>query len=493
MKKLFLNFFYLTLIAVLLSGCAGEEKSPKFVFLFIGDGMGLGQQQLTESYLGAYDSEYPMPELNFTGLPQKGFITTYSSSHKITDSAAAGTALSSGQKTSNGRIMKNSEATAGFTSVAAAAKSMGMQAGVISSVSLDHATPAVFYANADSRNAYYEISMQLPESGFDFFGGGGFRNPEGLQVNQKYSENYTRQDTRGVDAGDRKNMLLYAKEKGYTVITTADEFHALKKGMDKVIAINPQLQSGAAMPYAIDRPDGELALADFVRKGIELMENDNGFFMMVEGGKIDWACHANDAATTVHEVIDFDQAVKEAIDFYLLHPDETLIIVTGDHETGGLAMGNTVTYSQDVFRVLSHQKASLEVVENYMESLDHPDFSLVMEALGKFYGLGTDIPLNGFDSLRIRYALHSSAGIPVRQNKIPDEFLDYGGYDPVAITATRIMSEKAGVAWTSWSHTSIPLPVHSIGMGSERFGGFYDNTDIPKRIMELIGYTAINK
>ncbi|PLW97377.1 MAG: alkaline phosphatase, partial [Marinilabiliales bacterium] len=197
MKKILLFSIIALFSLSLFTSCTEQNEAPKYVFLFIGDGMGLGQQQLTESYLGAYNSTYPDPKLYFTSLPQKGFITTYSKSHKITDSAAAGTALAGGEKTDNGMIMKSGDGTEEYYSVAEIAKDLEMKVGIISSVSLDHATPAVFYANADSRNMYYEISMQLPDSDFDFFGGGGFKNPEGLDTEKKYSENYTHQDSDG--------------------------------------------------------------------------------------------------------------------------------------------------------------------------------------------------------------------------------------------------------------------------------------------------------
>ena len=485
MKKILLFSIIALFSLSLFTSCTEQNETPKYIFLFIGDGMGLGQQQLTESYLGAYNSTYPDPKLYFTSLPQKGFITTYSKSHKITDSAAAGTALAGGEKTDNGMIMKSGDGTEEYYSVAEVAKDLEMKVGIISSVSLDHATPAVFYANADSRNMYYEISMQLPDSDFDFFGGGGFKNPEGLDTEKKYSENYTHQDSEGEVVADNKNMLEYAREKGYTIINTKEDFNSLKHGDEKVIAINPEQQSGAAMTYAIDRNEGELSLADYVRKGIDLLENENGFFMMVEGGKIDWACHSNDGATVIHEVIDFDKAVGEAMKFYLNHPDETLIIVTGDHETGGLGLGSTISGKGNDIALFNNQKASLEVIEKHMSMLTEPTFEQILTEVDSYFGLGTEIALTDYDIKRLRKAYNHTyrGGDGMTESEVS---ATYGYYDPVTITATHILSEKAGVDWTTYSHTSMPLPVHSIGAGSEVFGGYYDNTDIPKKIIALI-------
>lgn len=484
MKKI-LSLALSLLAVIIFTSCNQTQDPPKYIFFFIGDGMGLGQEQLTESYLGAYDTENMDPKLFFTGMPQKGFITTYSKSHKITDSAAAGTALAAGEKTDNGRIMKNSDASESFKSVAHIAKENGMKVGILSSVSLDHATPAVFYANADSRNMYYEISMQLPDSEFDFFGGGGYRNPEGLESNNKYSEKYTQQDQEGTKATDKKNMLEYAREKGYTIINSKDALMSLDNSDEKIIAINPVLQSGSAMPYAIDNNAGDPELADYVEKAIEVLDNENGFFMMVEGGKIDWACHSNDAATVVHEIVDFDKAIGKAMEFFLQHPEETLIIVTGDHETGGLGMGNTLAGKETDYKSLAHQKASLEVIEKEMKSLQQPSYETIMTRVEEYFGLGSAVTINAYDSLRLKRAWKAS--FDPTYTRTDDDVVRYGYYEPVTITATHILSEKAGIAWTTFSHTAMPLPVHSIGNGSEIFGGYYDNTDIPKKIASLIG------
>ncbi|PID94240.1 MAG: alkaline phosphatase [Bacteroidetes bacterium] len=486
MKKRYLLPLIALIILGLFGACKEEEKNPKYLFLFIGDGMGLGQEQLAESFLGAYDQAYPTPQLHMTRMPQKGIVTTYSKSHKITDSAAAGTAFSSGEKTTNGMVMMNPDTTQTYTSVATYAKKKGMKIGIISTVSLDHATPAVFYAHAPSRNNYYEIGMQLPESGFDYFAGGGFRDPKGLKSNTKYSENYTNQKTANNNTGEgKKDLLTYAKEKGYTLINSKQDFKALPADAEKIIAINPELQGGAAMPYTIDRTEGSLALSDYVSKGIEILDNDKGFFMMVEGGKIDWACHANDAIAAIHEMVDFDKAIGEALKFYEQHPEETLIVITGDHETGGLSMGNTLSGKKTDYQLLKNQTASLEVIEKEMRALVSPSFDQVMEVVKSYFGLGDKIALTPYDEKRLqkayRYAFVAKDKVSPREaNRL------YGYYEPVCITAAAILAEKAGIAWTTFSHTSMPLPVHSIGAGSDQFGGFYDNTDIPKRFMALI-------
>ena len=153
----------------------------------------------------------------------------------------------------------------------------------------------------------------------DFFGGGGLKIPAG---------NYNQ---------EMVNLYKKATEEGFTVTATAEEFHNLVPESLPVIAMAPGLTRDAALPYAIDMREGDLTLADFTAKGIELLDNENGFFMMVEGGKIDWASHSNDLARTVAETVEFDRAVEVGWEWARSRGD-TLIVVTADHETGGLEL-----------------------------------------------------------------------------------------------------------------------------------------------------------
>jgi len=116
----------------------------------------------------------------------------------------------------------------------------------------------------------------------------------------------------------------------------------------KILAFNENLDISAAMPYSMDNKENDLELKDIITKAIDVLDNENGFFIMLEGGKIDWACHMNDAAGCIKEVIAFDDAIGVAMKFYKKHPDETVILVTADHETGGLSLGSTLKkYSMD--------------------------------------------------------------------------------------------------------------------------------------------------
>ena len=155
---------------------------------------------------------------------------------------------------------------------------------------------------------------------------------------------------------DRGGAVLEGPEAGYKVTYTQADAEAVTAEDGRVILMDEHLADSDAMDYDMDRADGEWALSDYVQKGIEVLDNDTGFFMMCEGGKIDWACHGNDPATVFEEVVDMDNAIKVAYDFYKKHPKETLIVVTADHETGGLGLG-TGKYELQL-KALAKQKQS---------------------------------------------------------------------------------------------------------------------------------------
>ncbi len=297
------------------SGRDISDAKAKYVFLFIGDGMAMPQITAAEAYLNAHSGTSPgVEKLSFTQFPAQGLTTTYDAGSFITDSASAGTAIATGSKTLSGVISMDETRTKKLKTIAEYAKESGMKVGIISSVNLDHATPACFYAKEESRNNYLSINMQLANSNFDYFAGGMVRidkTPEGQ-----------------LSAHD---MM---KKNGWILASSREELNALVPGDKQVYAYYNTSFTRNSLDYAIDMEAEDISLAEYTAKGIELLDNDEGFFMMVEGGKIDWACHANDAAASIHNTLAFDNAVKEAIEFYNAHPDDTIIIVTGDHETG---------------------------------------------------------------------------------------------------------------------------------------------------------------
>jgi len=234
------------------------SQQAKYVFFFIGDGMGLAHVAATEAYLGSKQDKVGFEKLSFTKFPVVGLATTFAENRLITCSAAAGTALATGNKTTINTISMDGKRENPLKTVAELAKEMGFKVGIISSVSIDHATPATFYAHQPNRSNYYQISLELPESGFDFFGGGGFADPFYRNTN---------------------NISVFSKapEKGYTITATKEDFYQLKPEAGKAIAIGAKLQPSGALRFDIDQTNEDIPLEDFVEKGIQFLENEKGF------------------------------------------------------------------------------------------------------------------------------------------------------------------------------------------------------------------------
>ena len=448
-------------------------KKAKYVFFFIGDGLAMPQINAAEIFKGTQGSGGPMAKgvLNFTSFANVGMQTTQAANTFITESAAAGTALATGHKTNNDVLGMDPTKTKKFKSMAELAKEKGMKVGIVTSVSLDHATPGAFYAHEATRNNLYEIGLSLANSGFDYFAGGGLLAPTGKNK-------------------DQINVLDIARKNGYKVVNDSESINRLSKADGRVIAIAPQLAADQAMKYDIDRPQEEISLADFTRKGIDLLDNANGFFLMVEGGKVDWSCHANDAATSVRDVLSFDQAIGEAMKFYAKHPDETLIVVTGDHETGGMTIGFAGTQYSTYFNKIGAQTLSYEEftkqVAAYRASAGVNGARLEdwLPILERQFGLDD---LSAYDKKRLADALAVSVTDPKQRVKDDESSLLYGNYDPFCVTVTHILNQKAGIGWTTYAHTGVAVPVYSQGVGGEMFKGYYDNTDTAKKIMAVMG------
>ncbi|MBO5923435.1 MAG: alkaline phosphatase, partial [Lentisphaeria bacterium] len=333
MKKLLSTLFAMWVLTVSLVLTAAELKPVKYVFLFIGDGMSIPQRMMAEEY----SKRIGQGKLFINSMPYQAVTTTHSANEFITDSAASGTAIACGEKTINGCIGMDKTRKRNLTSTAKVAKAAGRKVGIITSITINHATPASFYANNPSRSNYYAIALDLVNSNFDYFGGGG-----AAQNNDKKSKLYK---------GDIYDLAAQA---GYKVAHGKKAIRAIQPGSGKVFAVGAK----SALPYAIDRTAEDMPLADFVKHAIQHLDNEKGFFIMTEGGRIDPVCHSNDAATVMHEIIDFDNAVKAAFEFAKKHPAETLIVVTGNHDTGGLTLGFAGTGYKSYLENLQYQKCS---------------------------------------------------------------------------------------------------------------------------------------
>ena len=236
------------------------DASPKYVFMFIGDGMSSPQTNAAQVYNGNNVSgAIELEKLTFTQFPVVGLQYTQDSTSFCPDSASTATSLSSGFKTHSGVIgMGVDKVTAGETIAEKVKQQLGWKVGIISSVTLNHATPAAYYAHIASRNDYYEIGEQMAASGFDYFAGGSLLENDG------------------------EALYEVLEDAGYTVTSDRDTILSLNADSGKVYAVSPELQDDGAMKYALDMDDDDITLAEFVRKGIDVLYNEKGFFLMCE-------------------------------------------------------------------------------------------------------------------------------------------------------------------------------------------------------------------
>ena len=404
MKKIFKTALVVLLAVLFTTSCSNHKA--KYVFLFIGDGMGFSHVALAEAYLAQERGDACAQDpLTFTQFPVLGLATTYSASNPITCSSAAGTALATGTKTKNHMLGMDPDSLP-LRSIAYTLHDAGYKIGIMTTVGINHATPASFYAHNVSRSDYYPIGLELIESGFEFFGGGGFLHPTG---SPKLEEPLPSLDS-------------LAEAAGYTFARGLDEF--AEKKCDKMILTRPENWDGA-LPFRFGAAEDELNLAQVVDAAIQVLEKKSkGFFIMAEGGLIDYAAHSNNTIADIFETLDMDEAVAVAYEFYKKHPKQTLIVVTADHETGGVALGREKGYKFDltVFDEVQTNESSNDV-EQYMNT-----------------------------------------------KAVQQEY-----------------SEKAHIGWATGSHTGTPVPVWAIGAGSEQFAGRQDNTDIPRKICKAMG------
>lgn len=436
-------------LILLFCASAVFAEAPKYIILFIGDGLSTPQRMIAEEFA----LKIGHGQLTINHLPNHATTRTVSANSLVTDSAASGTAIACGEKTNNGRIGMSPDLRR-LESVAEAARDSGRKVGIVTTVTMNHATPASFYGHQPNRGQSYDLGLDMIASNFDFFAGGGVSKRD-----DKTAKAY------------KGDIYELAKEAGYEVIDCdEDAIRALRPGGKKVMAFG----AAGAIPYAIDLAPGRLTLADYTKKALEMLDNPNGFFLMVEGGSIDWAGHSNEAATNLREVLGLDQAVREAVRFAEEHPGEVLLIVTGDHETGGMTMGFAGTgYALYVER-LANQKMSTGEFDKLLKKVqkETPGFGFedAKTLLAEYYGFVFD------DEKSPMYVKESE------RRELEKAF----GEGKLPNAAKVLISAKAGVGWTSGAHTGLPVLTTSMGKDAEKFTGLFENADISIKLKELI-------
>ena len=462
------------IVATLFALSALAEGQVKYVFYFIGDGMGVNQINVTETYLAALKGKIGYEPILMSNFPVVGLVNTYSATNGVTDSAAGGTALASGHKTKNGAIGMLEDLKTPCNSIAVWAKKAGKAVGVATNVAITHATPASFYGHQPNRNMYYEMGQDLCKSNFDFFAGSDFHRP-----NTKEGEPTLREQ---------------AKAAGYTILTGGyKEYQKKGRKADKLILFqsdeqNEKLQSDH-IPYALDQDKNDLTLEQITRAGINFLmsKQKDGFFFQIEGGMIDYACHRNDIGNVINEVLDLDKAVRVAYEFYEQHPDETIIVISADHETGGLVMGcGPYELHTDLLKYQTRSIDETKWLLNQLYKKAPKKFTRaeVDKQLQAILGLGAGIPVSDKQRERI-----------VRRWKAIEQAINDGGkvsdrINDLCETCKHIISEAALISWASGGHSNGYVPVYAIGPGTEVFQGRINNTEIAPAMARIAGYKA---
>ena len=462
------RFCQLLFLSLLVAGCTSKPE-VKYVFYFIGDGMGVNQVIGTN----LYNEANGLGTVNFSQFPVRNFITTVSANSLVTDSSAAGTALASGVKIDNSVVGVDPDGNP-VSNLTEWAHAAGFGTGVATNVGVNHATPASFVAHTDKRSSYEEISIQMIASPVDFMAGSTFLT----------------------DRGSGHDAALFeqkADSAGIAVYKGSEAIRDLDLSRERVVCLSGEEED--SLPYAIDREEDDTQLSDFTEAGIRYLESrygKKGFFFMVEGGKVDYAGHANDAATCFQEVNDLAQSVDLALAFLKRYPKETLILVTADHETGGLMLGSG-RYEMHP-DLLSGQHASVDAVtEKFREAFfpeDKPFKAPTWDAVKAFFA----------ENLGLWGVAEVSERMEQQLKEVYDRTFGRGGDRNLSETnlysenyrlvaeMVRSVDRIAGYQWSFGSHSGSPVGLYVIGACAEEFSIVRDNAEIAPLIARLAGY-----
>ena len=455
MLKRFLSLFFVTTLAI-----AAYAAQPKYIFYFIGDGMGLGPVMATEQYnRQVLKNTDPILMLRF---PIVSSAMTYSADAPVTDSAAAGTALSTGHKTRNGMLGMDAD-TVAVNSIAKYLKEKGYGIGITTTVPIDDATPGAFYAHQPNRGMYNEITGDMVASDYNFFAGSILR-------------------------GDKEKTLKMLSDGGYSVFYGLDQLKA-SAPKDKTLLLGPEGITQYQCGYTIDSIAGALTLPQITQAAIDHLTRftPKKFFLMVEGGNIDWCNHSNDGGTAIKEILNFNQAIALAYEFYRQHPKETLIIVTADHDTGGCSVGaggKHADYSLIDYQRISKDNFSAKCKE-MAKSNDNITWNEMKQILGNDLGLFGPIAVKEKEEKKLEEAFTE---VFVKKDAEENKTL-YNSYDYFVEAVFKFLDRKAGFGWTTNSHTGCLVPVCAVGVGAEKFSNLNNNIDIPHKIASLVGIT----
>lgn len=440
-----------------LSASPAAQAAPKNIIYMIGDGMG-------PAYLSAYryymdDPATKVVEKTIYDELWLGMATTYPDDDTVvTDSAAGATALSTRIKSYNGAISVD-HAHKHLTTMLEIAKHAGKATGVVATAQINHATPAAFIAHNKSRKNYDEIANDYFDNKVDgkfvadlMFGGG---------INY-----FERKD---------RHLANEFKAAGYQYSNNWQDFNKINK-LPALALLAP-----VGFPSTLDNPVAQ-PLVQMTNKALQLLSAGpkNGFVVMIEGSQIDWCGHANDIACAMAEMHDFANAIKAAKAFVDANPD-TLLVITADHETGGLSLGAEGVYAWNsaMLRQVRKTAASLATI---LVSADETQWP-------KLWQDNTGLSLTKTEWAQLAASLKAAKPVFASKNWQQEaDLLEAQAklLEPVASRIKQLINHYSKTGWTSGAHTAIDVPVMTYGKGASDFAGHQDNTDIAKKLIGFI-------
>lgn len=316
-----------------------------------------------------------------------------------------------------------------------------------------------------------DLDRQFIGSGFDFLAGAALN---GLKDRD----------------GNPTDVAELYKKNNIRVINGYDEYLAARPDKGRVVLVDKNPFQSGNTGYLIDSIAGMITLEQMTRACLDHLQavSPERFFMMVEGGNIDHALHGNDAATAISEVFNFNRALQIAYDFMLQHPDETLIVVTADHDTGGLSIGNDANGYTAYFELLQNQKVSKEMFSDICKSIIASGKDYTWDEMKSYLedkmGFWKQVKLSDKET----ESLHNLFTEVFFRGNVSDKKSLYNNFNAFADKVFGIMSKKAAAGWTTTAHSGNPVPVYAAGTGCEVFGCMQDNTEIPRKIAALAGY-----
>jgi len=409
------------------------DARPRNVVLFIADGCGPASYTLARTALGR-----PLALDPFL----VGTLSTHSADSRVTDSAAAATALASGHKTKNLTVGLDAQDRP-IATLLEAAEDRGMLTGLVTTTHLTHATPACFAAHVPNRTQAQDIAVQLLDHDIEvLFGGGSI---------------YFLPDANGGERTDGRNLIEEAASRGVTTLRNSAALHRLLE----LPALG--LFGSGHLEYEIDRGSSDQpSLAEMTTRALELLSvHDQGFFLMIEAGRIDHAGHANDPAAHLRDIDAYDAAARRVLDFARERGD-TLVLATSDHETGGLSLSRNVGDGPlDAWHpeVLTACRASAGAMARRLEDGDDPAEVMSQEA-----------SITDLDDEELKSLTPGQDGVSMRR------------------AVCDLLNDRAGLAWSTTGHSAVDVPLFAFGPGSRRFGGHHDNTELCRELAALMGF-----